>query len=632
MPDMLNVSVSGLRAFQRALETTSHNIANVATPGYSRQSVQLATSTPEVFGNSALGTGVVLQGIRRYSDDLLLTQMRSASSGQARLEVYAQNANALSNLFADSSTGLSAAMQRFSNALQEVANTPTSTAARQVLLSEAEGLTTRLATYESRINNLEAQINEQLRAEATSINSIATNIARLNQEIARSSGLTGSAPADLLDARDQQLAELSKRLDVTTVTQDSGILNVFVGTGQPLVIGGDTTQIVAQPDPFLPSRVSLAFRTPAGSVDISSSLKGGSVGGLLDARRELLDPARNELGRIAVGLVEAVNAQHHKGIDLHGNAGGDFFAVGGVDVSAATTNNGGALLTATRNGVGSLTTHDYLVRFDGTAWTVNRADTGAPVAFTSTASSLEFEGLSVSIGGTAPATGDRFLVRPTAAAISGLDVVVGDPSRIAAATPIRTVTPAGNTGSGVISAGEVLDAGNPALRDPVTIRFTGPGSWEARDASDNLLASGSVAPGGNIDVNGWRVSISGSPAAGDSFTVTSNTSGVGDNRNALEMAAVMQRGLLANGAESLDGAVGRFVGGVGVAAAGANASFEAQQIIYDDSVASVDALSGVNLDEEAANMLRYQQAYQAAAQMIRITQELMDTLMNAVSR
>jgi flagellar hook-associated protein 1 FlgK len=632
MPDMLNVSVSGLRAFQRALETTSHNIANVATPGYSRQRVQLATSQPEIFGRSALGTGVTLQGIRRYSDDLLLSQMRSATSGQARLEVYAQKAGALSNLFADSSTGLSASMQRFSNALQEVANTPISTAARQVLLSEANGLTTRLATYESRLDGIEAQINDQLRAEAVSINSIAANIARLNQEIARTSGLTGSASADLLDARDHQLAQLAERLDTTTVTQDAGVINVFIGSGQPLVIGGDTTQIVAQADPFLPSRVSLAFRTDAGTVDIASSLKGGSIGGLLDARRELLDPARNELGRIAVGLTEAVNAQHHKGIDLQGVAGGDFFSVGGVEVFAAGTNDGGASLTATRTGAAALTTSDYVVRYNGSAWSVQRADTGAAVAFTGTATTLEFEGLSVAIGGTPAAAGDRFLVRPTAGAISGLDVLISDPSRVAAAAPIRTGSANGNTGSAVISAGEVLDADDAALRDPVTIRFTAPGTWEARDAGNNLLSSGSYVTGGNIDVNGWRVTISGAPAAGDSFTVANNSSGVGDNRNALELAAIMQRGVLANGSESLDSAVGRFVGAVGVAAAGANASLEAQQIIYDDSVASVDSLSGVNLDEEAANMLRYQQAYQAAAQMIRVTQELMDTLMNAVRR
>jgi flagellar hook-associated protein 1 FlgK len=631
MPDMLNVSVSGLRAFQRALETTSHNIANVATPGYSRQRVQLATAEPQIYGSSALGSGVVAQGIRRYSDDLLSTQMRQASSGFSRLEAYTEKANALSNLFADSSTGLSAALQRFTNALQDVANTPTSTAARQVLLSEAGGLVTRLSAYEARLDNLEADINEQLRGEAATINSIASNIARLNQEIARAGSLTGSPPADLLDARDAQLAQLAERLDVTTVTQDGGTINVFVGNGQPLVLGGDTAKLVAQADPFLPGRISLAFQTPAGAVDVSNSLSGGRIGGLLDARRELIDPARNELGRIAVGLVEATNVQHHRGIDLQGVEGGDFFGVGGVEAFAASINDGNATLSVTRTGAGALTLSDYVMRFDGTAWSVRRADTGAAVAFTDTGTALEFEGLSVTVNGT-PQDGDRFLVRPTAGAIGGLDVLIGDPSRIAAASAIRTSTATGNTGSATISAGDVLDGGHPDLRDTVTIRFTSATTWEARDAGNTLLDAGTYVSGDAIQVNGWSVNITGAAAAGDSFQVAGNTSGVGDNRNALALAAVLGQGLFSGGTESLDGAAGRFVGAVGVAAAGANASLEAQQIIYDDSMASIDALSGVNLDEEAANMLRYQQAYQAAAQMIRVTQELMDTLMNAVAR
>lgn len=629
MPDLLNVSVSGLRAFQRALETTSHNIANVATPGYSRQGVSFVTSEPELLGTAALGTGVTLQGIRRFSDDLLSSQLRQASSGLARLDIYAGKAGALSNLFADSSTGLSAALQRFTNALQEVANTPTSTAARQVLLSEANGLATRLSSYESRLNSMEAEINEQLRGEVATINSIAANIARLNQEIQRASSQTGSPPADLLDARDQQLAQLAARLDTTTVTQDGGTINVFVGNGQPLVLGGDATALVAQRDPFLASRVSLAFNTPSGTVDIASSLSGGSVGGLLDARRELLDPARNELGRIAVALAEASNLQHRRGMDLQGNAGGDFFSIGGAEVLAASGNSGSAVLATTRTDVGALSAQDYLLRFDGGVWSVQRADTGAAVAFTVNAGTLEFDGLSVAVGGAANA-GDRFLVRPVAAAIGGFRSLIGDPSRVAAAAPIRSASAALNAGTAGISAGEVLDATNPALRDTVTIRFVTPGSWEARDVANNLLAAGAYVPGANIDINGWRASIDGAPEAGDSFTVSANTAGVGDNRNALAMAAGLARGLLANGTESLQGAVSRFVGAVGVTAAGANASLEAQQIIYDDSVSSRDALSGVNLDEEAANMLRYQQAYQAAAQMIRVTQDLMNTLMNAV--
>jgi flagellar hook-associated protein 1 FlgK len=631
MPDMLNVAVSGLRAFQRALETSSHNIANVATPGYSRQGVNLTTSTPELFGGSALGTGVTVQGIRRYSSDLLLTQMRQSTSNYARLDVYAHKAGALSNLFADSSTGLSAALQRFTGALQEVANTPTSTAARQVLLSEAQGLVTRLSTYESRLNGLEAEVNDQLRGEAAMINSIAGNIARLNQEIVRASSQTGSPPADLLDARDQQLTELAARLDTTTVTQDGGSINVFVGNGQPLVLGSEASQLVAQADPYLPSRVTLAFRTATSTVDVSAALSGGSVGGLLDARRELLDPARNELGRIAIGLVEATNAQHRKGMDLHGNAGGDFFAVGGVETLGARTNSGSAMLTASRTDVGQLATQDYVLRYDGSAWNVLRADTGAPVAFTTSGGTLQFEGLAVAVGGAA-AAGDRFLLRPTAGAIGGFRALITDPVRVAAAAPVRTGTAGTNTGTGTISVGEVLDPDHAALRDPVTIRFAAAGTWEARDAGNNLLGGGSYAAGGDIEFNGWRVQIDGAPVTGDSFTVTGNAGGVGDNRNALQMAAVLGQGLLGNGTESLDAAVGRFVGAVGVGTAGARASLEAQQIIHADAVGSVDALSGVNLDEEAANMLRYQQAYQAAAQMIRVTQELMDTLLNAVRR
>src|SRR5690606_11726733 len=401
MPDMLNVSVSGLRAFQRALETTSHNIANVATPGYSRQAVNFATSKPEIFGSSALGTGVTVQGIRRFSDDLLTLQMRQATSSHSRLSVYAEKAGALSNLFADSSTGISAALQRFTNALQEVANTPTSTAARQVLISEAQGLTARLQSYESRLDNMDAQVNEQLRAEAGTVNSIVSNIAKLNQEIIRTSSQTGSARADLLDARDQQLALRSARIDTSIVRQDNGAINVFIGNGQPLVVGNDAAQLVAQPDRFQPGRISLAFRTSSGSVDVSSSLSGGSIGGLLDARRELIDPARNELGRLAVGLAEATNLQHHRGVDLHGDAGGDFFAVGGVEVLGARGNNGDAMLAVTRTGAGALTTQDYVLQQSGGNWTVRRADTGAAVPFTVNAGNLEFDGLSVAVNGTA---------------------------------------------------------------------------------------------------------------------------------------------------------------------------------------------------------------------------------------
>jgi flagellar hook-associated protein 1 FlgK len=346
----------------------------------------------------------------------------------------------------------------------------------------------------------------------------------------------------------------------------------------------------------------------------------------------MLDPARNELGRMAVALTQVTNLQHRAGQDLYGDLGADFFAVGGVQARGSNTNVGSATLSATRTNTGQLTTDDYIVRFDSGTWRVQRAATGETVPFTvGGGGELQFEGLSIAVTGTAQ-SGDRFLVRPTAEAVGGLRMLVADPSRIAAAAPIRTGTTAANTGSGVISAGEVLNPANADLRDPMTIRFTGPGTWEAVDAGNTVIAAGAYTAGGNIDVNGWRVQVSGAPATGDSFTVASNIGGVGDNRNALKLAAVLTQGVLNNGTESLDATASRMVSAVGVSTNGANASLDAQKIIYEDSKGAIDSLSGVNLDEEAANLLRYQQAYQAAAQAIRVAQTIFDTLIASVGR
>ncbi len=402
MPDMLNVALSGLRAFQTALDTTSHNIANATTAGYSRQSVDLATQTPQGVSGLTTGSGVQVTGISRSADALLAAQMRSASSSYSRLDAYADKAGSLNDLFSDSDTGLSAALQKFTNALQGVANTPSSTSDRQVLLSEANGLTTRLQTYESRLDDLDDQINQQLQTEAASINTIAQNIASLNQQIARVGGSGNSAPNDLLDARDAALADLSSRVDTQVVTNNDGSVNVIIGKGQALVLGGIASTLVTQPDKYQPDRVSLAVKTPSGPIDVTASLSGGTIGGLVDFRREMLDPARNELGRMAVALTDATNTQHHEGQDLNGNMGGDFFAVGNAQVFAARTNTSAATLTATRTSTAQLTADDYIVRYDSGAWRVSRADNGEQVAFTiGSGGALQFEGLSVAVSGTA---------------------------------------------------------------------------------------------------------------------------------------------------------------------------------------------------------------------------------------
>lgn len=630
MPDLLRTGVSGLLAFQRALDTTSHNIANVSTDGYSRQRTLIGARPAQGYGNGWIGQGANVQTTQRVYDQFVAMQTRSTSSSLQHLDIYASNAERLNNMFGDSSTGLSASLQNFVNAFQSVANSPASTPARQVLLSEANTLQQRLKAFDSRLEDIGNEINTRIKGEVGEVNTLAEGIARLNNEITSATARTGGQPPnDLLDQRDRLLDQLSEKVSVNVVRQDGGTVNVFVGSGQPLVLGGDVNELTTVQDPYDSSRLTIALQTPGSSVDISRNISGGVLGGLMDFRTEQLDPAHNALGRIAVALTDVVNSQHHDGIDLSGALGGDLFEVGDAQGLASSLNSGSGTLSVTRTDVGALTGRDYILEMTSGGWELRDSLTGASVPMTGTGTPADpfvVDGLEIEVGGTAD-TGDSFLIRPTSGAIADMNVLISDPSKIAAAAPIRSAADTGNSGSGAISAGEVLDSANAQLRSPVTIEFT-----SATTYSINGAGSFTYTDGDNIDVNGWRVQITGNPAAGDTFTVTDNTSGTGDNRNALLLADALKSPVLNNGTTSLGSAVGEFVGGIGVATRQAQVNRDAQNVVYEESLAAKEAVSGVNLDEEAANLLKYQQAYQAAAQLIRVADTMFQTLLAATER
>lgn len=630
MADLLSTGVSGLLAFQRALDTTSHNISNIGTDGYSRQRVLIGTRPAQAYGNGWVGQGANVQTTQRVYDEFIAQQTRSTSSSLEQFDIYASNAERLNNMFGDSSNGLTASLQKFVNAFQSVANSPASTPARQVLLSEANTLQQRLKFFDSRLDDIGNEINTRIKGEVSEVNSLAQGIARLNNEITAGIARTGGQPPnDLLDQRDQLLDQLAQKISVNTVKQDGGTVNVFVGNGQPLVLGGSVNQLATVQDPFDSSRLTVALQTPGSAVDISRNISGGTLGGLLDFRGEQLDPARSALGRIAVALTDVVNTQHREGMDLTGALGGDFFAVGGVDVLDSSLNSGTGTVAAVRGDVGALTGRDYTLEMTGSGWALRDSQTGAAVPMTGTGTTTDpfvADGIEIVVGGTAD-VGDTFLIRPTRGAIGDMNVLITDPSRVAAAAPIRTAKDTGNSGSGVISAGEVLDSTNAQLRAPVTIEFL-----TASTYSINGAGSFAYTAGNDIDVNGWRVQISGAPVVGDAFTVSDNTAGTGDNRNALLLSDALKSPVLNNGTTSLSSAVGEFVGGIGVATRQAQVNRDAQNVVYEESVAAKEAVSGVNLDEEAANLLKYQQAYQAAAQLIRVADTMFQTLLAATER
>jgi flagellar hook-associated protein 1 FlgK len=628
MANMMATGLSSLRAMQRALDTTAHNIANVSTPGYTRQTVDFSARKPDAHGQSWVGTGVNANSVRRVYDQFVNQQVRSSSGNLSRLEAFATQAERLDDLLGNTANGLGTSLQAFTNAINEVSSTPNSVAARQVLIAQANALSQRLQSYDTRLRDMSQGIDSQVVAETGEINVIANGIARLNGDIAVAVQNTGQAPNDLLDKRDALIDDLSSKVSVSVVAEGESSLNVFIGNGQPLVLGTTASQVTTASDPLDPQRLQLALQTPAGNVDISRSVSGGTLGGLLDFRREMLDPARNELGRITLAVANQINSQHREGMDLSGALGGDFFNVGAVGVNPATTNTSNATVTATRTNVGALTTHDYVLTRTATGYDVRRADTGASVSFTGDGTALtpiQVDGMSIVVGAGVQ-TDDQFMIRPTRDAVQGFNVAITDPSRVAAAAPIRASSASGNTGTGTVTAGEVLDRNTLSLAQ-VDIVFTSPTTYTI-----NGGAAQTYTAGDNIDFNGWRVAINGAPATGDTFTVRNNAGAVGDNRNAFAIADAMRAGVIDNGLVSVNSAVEQMTGNLGLATRSAQINRDAEAIINESDIATRDSISGVNLDEEAANMLRYQQAYAASAQIISVANSLFDTLLNAVRR
>lgn len=627
---MLSTGVSGLLAFQSSLDTTSHNIANANTAGYSRQSTDLVTATPAFLNNNWVGNGVTVQSIQRNYDSLVAAQVRTSSAGKSQWDIYSQLAGTLNNLFSDSSSGVSASLQNFFTAFQSVANSPTSSSERQVLLSQAQTLVTRLNTTASRITSMQNDVNQQLGNEAQVVTGLAQSIAQINEQISFSIGKTGNPPNDLYDRRDQLLDQLASHLDINAVKQSDGTISVFIGNGQALVSGTDYSQLVTTPDSFDATRLRMGLKTGAVVNDISDSLNGGTVGGLLKFRSELLDTSMNALGQVAVAVTTTVNAQQNAGMDLTGALGSNLFAVGGVQVLSNSSNagSGAVAVTRTSSNLAGLTTSDYILTRTASGWQLQRTDTGQLVTMTGAGTNVSpfvADGLSIVVSGSA-ATGDRFGIAPTKMAASGMSVLLNDPKKIAAAAPIVGAASTSNTGNAIITKGVVVDATNANLRNTVTIQFLSPTTY----TTDGGTTTNTYTSGSSITVNGWQVQISGTPATGDTFTVKDNVNGVGDNRNALLLANVINNKVLNGSTTTISTAVGSWVADVGVKTNAATANLNTQSALYNDSINAQQSVSGVNLDEEAANLLRFQQAYAAAAKVISTSNALFDSLLRAV--
>ncbi len=656
MPDILSTGVSGLLAFQRALATTSHNISNVNTEGYSRQRTDLSTRIPEPSGAGFIGSGVRVSSVERLYDQFLSEQLRTQTSNLTKLDAFHKLSSQVDNLLADPDAGLAPALQEFFNALQGVADNPTSIPAREVLLSQAESLTHRFQSIDQRLAGLRDVVNASVTNTVNDINTLSQSIAKVNQNIVLALAQSGGQPPnDLLDQRDLLIRQLAERVPVTTVEQDNGAMNVFIGNGQVMVLGLDYNQLDVVPSDYDSFTLQVALRTSAGpGPDVTNFLTGGTIGGLLSFRKEVLEPAQNALGRVAIGLAETINAQHAQGLDLNNQLGGDFFGFGGVTAlataAASSRNTGAAVVSYNITDVTALTASDYrLSTPDGVNYTLTRlkdnsvVGTYAPGAYPATIN-VPSEGFSFSVD-VAAAAGDSFELRPTRAAARDITLLIDDTKEIAAGAPLRATEGLANLGSAKIAKldttatattdlAAVLAGGNVTMTyDSAIPGYTLGGALAGTLAYNPASESaGKTFDLGAIDPNysGITFKLSGVPLDGDSFTISANYDGVGDNGNALKLAAIDGTPILAGGTTTFQNAYGQMVSQVGARTHQASIDLGAQETLVTQAEMALESVSGVNLDEEAANMLKYQQAYQATAQIITIAQSLFDTLLNAV--
>jgi flagellar hook-associated protein 1 FlgK len=632
MADILSTGVSGLLAFQQALDVTSNNIANSATPGYSVENIDFAPAPGQSTSGGFLGSGVEVQGVARSYSELLAAQVRSSQSSYSSYNTLATQAAQIDNMLSGSGTGLTTSLQSFVSALQTLSTSPSSTAARQALLSQAQALAQQINSYDSQIRTYGSNLEQQIGADIGQVNSLSTGIAALNRQIAGDLA-GGKTPNQLMDQRDKLIDQLSQYVSVTTATQSDGSMDVYVGSGQALVTGGVPQQLATIPNQYDPTVSDIGVSSAGGTTNVTAEISGGELGGLIAARSQVLDPAQNALGLVSVGLAGIMNQQQASGMDLTGAQGQPMFAVGAVQTDPGSDNAGAATVTVTRSNLSALTADDYALSFQGGAWTLKDVTSGQslPLSGAGTAASpFQAAGLSIVVGGGAPAGGDSYLIQPTEQAPAGLALLLTSPAQIAAASLAQTAASAGNTGSGTISAATIA---SPASWVPgsYTLTFTSPSQYQVTNGGGTVVASGAYGAGQPISFAGAQVTVSGAPAAGDSFTIASSTAADGgDNSNLLAMIGALSANSLAGGTTSLTGLANNLVAQIGVTTQQAQANATAQQSVNQDATTARSNLSGVNLDAEAARMLQYQQAYQAMAQTIQASGQMFTSLINAI--
>ncbi|BCB72189.1 flagellar hook-associated protein 1 [Vreelandella aquamarina] len=640
---MFSIGLSGLNAAQNALNTTSNNISNVYTPGYNREIT--------VLNESRNNAGVRVADIERQFNTFVAAQLNNAKSQSTALETYNTQISQIDNLLADREAGLSPLMQNFFSALEDLASAPSDPAARQGVLGTADTLTAQFRSFDGYLQDLQSGVNGQIKDEITQINNTTSQIANINREIALSRAQLGEAPNSLLNQRDQLISELNEKMNLRLNIQDGKTYNLSLPNGQPLVTGDTAYKLEAVTSPNDPQRIVVGYREGArGNGNLVSLdeglITGGSLGGLMSFRSETLDKTQNQIGQLAASIALEFNAQHQKGVDLNGEQGQEFFSIGQSNAYYNTDNKGSAEVSATIDSANTsaLRATDYTVRVINASteeFEVIRKDTGEALEADEWSFSdnvLSFAGVDVNFNDINLAqNGDSFEIQPLRRAAGGMEAIVSDLDKIAA-------------GSLVEQSGD-LEVSN--VRYENALANTSESLQIELNENKNLSVSGYTGP---ILVNGVTLSLDANGVVQDSagtvavlaeddeitidgvsfvladvstegtLTFQQGSAAAGDNRNALALQDLQSKDIV-GGSASLSGAYGALVSDVGNRTNIIQVNLDARQGLTDQLRAVQQSESGVNLDEEAANLIRFQQFYQANARVIDTASTIFDTIL-----
>ena len=638
---ILALGARSMLANQAVLDTIAHNISNANTEGYSRQEVQLATENGRYTGAGFFGRGVKVQTVTRSSDQFLTRETNRNLAASSADEVRLNKLTQLEKALPTGESGIGYAASQMLNSFVDVANQPQDLSARQVTLSRAEELASRMRTAGTQLDELQAGVVADIKTTVDEINSLSAQIADLNQKIASVQG-AGHSPNDLLDQRDLLVKNLNQKVQISTVEADDGSLSVFLGGGQQLVLGNNVRTVSVTLDDFDATKVGIAIGSDNTTIPLDDSLiSGGTLAGLLTVQNDDIPAAKNLLGQMATAISWRINQQQSFGLNLKtpASAGDPMFDVGAPKV-LPNKNNGSSLTTppVTLSIVDAreLQASDYSLEEDGSGgYTLTRLSDNSTW---SVVDGDEVDGMKINIDSASFVSGDQFLLRPVGNAASAMRRVLDQPMGIAAANPVIATVDPDNKGTASVASLSIVASPSTAY-DTIDVVFTDDaGAYELRDTSSNVLASGTWTAGSPIAYNGFELNLNGVPKNGDTINIKPSTDySSANNGNALSLLALRDEdlvGRLNQGAAgvapgaTITNAYSQAIGSVGVRVQDAQTQYNISSTLASNSEDLLLNKTGVNLDEEAARLIQFQQSYQASAKILQIAQTVFNTLLD----